>query len=62
MQIKSILESKDVPPTKHQFSILRSTSKCNDNRFYLEKKPILTWSSLRMMRRYLAVNRSKEKY
>jgi len=26
------------------------------------KKPILTWSSLRMMRRYLAANRGKEKY
>lgn len=26
------------------------------------KKPLLTWCSLRMMRRYLAVNRGKEKY
>jgi hypothetical protein len=30
--------------------------------FDWRKKPILTWSSLRMMRRYLAVNRGKEKY
>jgi ribosomal protein L37AE/L43A len=30
--------------------------------FDWRKKPILTWSSLRMMRRYLHVNRGKEKY
>jgi hypothetical protein len=30
--------------------------------FDWRKKPVLTWCSLRMMRRYLAVNRSKEKY
>lgn len=30
--------------------------------FDWRKKPILTWCSLRMMRRYLAVNRGKEKY
>ena len=30
--------------------------------FDWRKRPVLTWSSLRMMRRYLAVNRSKEKY
>ena len=30
--------------------------------FDWRKKPILTWSSLRMMRRYLAVNHGKEKY
>lgn len=29
--------------------------------FDWRKKPVLTWSSLRMMRRYLAVNRGKEK-
>lgn len=30
--------------------------------FDWRKKPILTWCSLRMMRRYLAVNRGKETY
>jgi hypothetical protein len=30
--------------------------------FDWRKRPVLTWSSLRMMRRYLLVNRSKEKY
>jgi len=30
--------------------------------FDWRKKPILTWCSLRMMRRYLALNRGKEKY
>jgi hypothetical protein len=30
--------------------------------FDWRKRPILIWCSLRMMRRYLAVNRSKEKY
>ena len=30
--------------------------------FDWRKKPVLAWSSLRMMRRYLAVNRGNEKY
>jgi uncharacterized Zn-finger protein len=30
--------------------------------FDWRKHPVVTWSSLRMMRRYLAVNRGKEKY
>jgi hypothetical protein len=30
--------------------------------FDWRKKPVLTWCSLRMMRRYLAVNQNKEKY
>jgi hypothetical protein len=30
--------------------------------FDWRKRPILTWCSLRMMRRYLTVNRNKEKY
>lgn len=41
---------------------------CDDHRdavalgFDWRKRPVLTWTSLRMMRRYLAVNRGKEKY
>ena len=41
---------------------------CNSHRdalilsFDWRKRPVLTWCSLRMMRRYLAVNRGKEKY
>jgi hypothetical protein len=30
--------------------------------FDWRKRPVLSWSSLRMLRRYLAVNRGKEKY
>jgi hypothetical protein len=41
---------------------------CGDHRnnvtlsFDWRKRPVLTWSSLRMMRRYLAVNRGKQRY
>jgi len=30
--------------------------------FDWRKRPLLTWCSLRMMRRYLGVNRGKQKY